>query len=686
MPRKRQRSTTTKPEAAASTSSSTKQKKTAAKPKRTWLRKVEKEEEEEEEVFVLEGDEDDTNSVDEVGARMGTGSADSRPDTKEKRGSGKAEKKISTPVKVKEDETPARFVGAQIPGAEARKKWPHRYANKFRRTIWLDVDFSFMMMVFLSLLLFKSLTKYSVSDDSEEIVKARCHYTRAEVDRIIYDLYYDAHVQASDGEPDYICRISEMFESVDRTLYFTTQWYYRSTVTIIKDKYISDPKCVFFSEIRNDNPLECLTWKLNIVRLALNVDPENRRARSSGCDFYCDMLYLLPYSTFVRLPTENNTTGPESSTISNDIDAAGVKSECDEVCETSGSSKSEVALLDLYSGCGAMSTGLCLGLNLKWAVDLNINACQSLRLNHPETQNNIAYCLLTEDGEPSTFREAIKSTDVSMWITTMQDPVRGQGRVDGRQLAACSSVFSSVVGHRSIFKQVGYLGRRLFEFSEREGEEKRSLVKNDDPEKKQYCFVMDDEDDSDDNDDHEDVSKVEKILEICYGDPKKNYGPDYDTWEPISGLINCREAIKNFVMHGYLSNILPLPGDVDVICGGPPCQGISGFNRFRNTKSPLDDPKNKQLIVFMDTVDFLRPKFVLIENVVDLLKFADGFIGRYAMGCLTNMKYQARLGMLGHTVFRSFVCGFFYGVLAQLRSHHNILSPLMMCLGEVSHL
>lgn len=227
------------------------------------------------------------------------------------------------------------------------------------------------------------------SDDSEEIVKARCHYTRAEVDRTIYDLYYDAHVQASDGEPDYICRISEMFESVDRTLYFTTQWYYRSTDTIIKDKYISDPKCVFFSEIRNDNPLECLTWKLNIVRLALNVDPENRRARSSGCDFYCDMLYLLPYSTFVRLPTENNTTGPESSTISNDIDAAGVKSECDEVCETSGSSKSEVALLDLYSGCGAMSTGLCLGLNLvtKWAVDLNINACQSLRLNHPETQD-----------------------------------------------------------------------------------------------------------------------------------------------------------------------------------------------------------------------------------------------------------------------------------------------------------
>lgn len=85
---------------------------------------------------------------------------------------------------------------------------------------------------------------------------------------------------------------------------------------------------------------------------------------------------------------------------------------------------------------------------------------------------------------------------------------------------------------------------------------------------------------------------------------------------------------------------------MDVICGGPPCQGISGFNRFRNYKEPLEDSKNKQMVVFMDIVHFLKPKYVLMENVVDILKFAGGFLGRYALSRLVEMNYQARLGIM----------------------------------------
>nr|ABB46585.2 DNA cytosine methyltransferase MET2a, putative, expressed [Oryza sativa Japonica Group] len=52
------------------------------------------------------------------------------------------------------------------------------------------------------------------------------------------------------------------------------------------------------------------------------------------------------------------------------------------------------------------------------------------------------------------------------------------------------------------------------------------------------------------------------------------------------------------------------------------------------------------MVTFMDIVAYLKPKYVLMENVVDILKFADGYLGRYALSRLVAMKYQARLGMM----------------------------------------
>ncbi|KAF3636688.1 putative PP2A regulatory subunit TAP46-like [Capsicum annuum] len=59
------------------------------------------------------------------------------------------------------------------------------------------------------------------------------------------------------------------------------------------------------------------------------------------------------------------------------------------------------------------------------------------------------------------------------------------------------------------------------------------------------------------------------------------------TWFNVDG--DCLKKIKEFVAKGFKENILSLPGDVDVVCGEPPCQGISGFNRFRNKENPMQD-------------------------------------------------------------------------------------------------
>lgn len=117
---------------------------------------------------------------------------------------------------------------------------------------------------------------------------------------------------------------------------------------------------------------------------------------------------------------------------------------------------------------------------------------------------------------------------------------------------------------------------------------------------------------------------------------------------PVSCTNYTVDRVKSrWIMHFKSSCCLKLfQGEVDVICGGPPCQGISGYNRYRNSESPLDDERNRQIVIFMDMVKFLKPRHVLMENVVDILRFDKGSLGRYALSRLVHMKYQARLGII----------------------------------------
>ncbi|KAK9157092.1 hypothetical protein Scep_003666 [Stephania cephalantha] len=233
-----------------------------------------------------------------------------------------------------------RFVGATVPDEEARRRWPHRYEKKQQRR-----------------------------NDQEEALLARAHYLEAEVDGIVYNLNDYVHVQAEDNKPNYIARIVEFFESIDNDLYFTAQWFYRAGDTVIKDHAnLIDVKRVFQSDIKDDNPLECLVSKLSIVRLQPNIG-EVEKAALPSYDFFYDMKYGVPYSTIENLQPENTRTSLESSsTISSeascDMGLNGVKKECQESSVVSKNEKDELSLLDLYSGCGAMSTGLCLGASL----------------------------------------------------------------------------------------------------------------------------------------------------------------------------------------------------------------------------------------------------------------------------------------------------------------------------------
>lgn len=66
-------------------------------------------------------------------------------------------------------------------------------------------------------------------------------------------------------------------------------------------------------------------------------------------------------------------------------------------------------------------------------------------------------------------------------------------------------------------------------------------------------------------------------------------------------------------------------GDVDVVIGGPPCQGFSSANQQRI----IDDPRNELYKYYLKAVEKLVPKFVVMENVRGMLSVADQVVEDY---------------------------------------------------------
>ena len=64
------------------------------------------------------------------------------------------------------------------------------------------------------------------------------------------------------------------------------------------------------------------------------------------------------------------------------------------------------------------------------------------------------------------------------------------------------------------------------------------------------------------------------------------------------------------LLDNYAEELKQLAGKVDLLVGGPPCQGFSSAGRRKH-----DDPRNKLFASYLRIVDILKPKAVLIENV-----------------------------------------------------------------------
>ena len=69
--------------------------------------------------------------------------------------------------------------------------------------------------------------------------------------------------------------------------------------------------------------------------------------------------------------------------------------------------------------------------------------------------------------------------------------------------------------------------------------------------------------------------------------------------------------------------------EVDIIVGGPPCQGFSSFGQRKRINlggyDPHSDPRNKLVFTYLEYVKLFNPKWLMIENVKGFTTLDEGF-------------------------------------------------------------
>lgn len=90
-------------------------------------------------------------------------------------------------------------------------------------------------------------------------------------------------------------------------------------------------------------------------------------------------------------------------------------------------------------------------------------------------------------------------------------------------------------------------------------------------------------------------------------------------------------------------------GTVDVIIGGPPCQGFSTIGKRVSSdpeKRAKHDPRNELVLTYTRIIRELRPKFIVMENVKGILTLQDGSYLQNVLNQLHEAGYAAEYKLI----------------------------------------
>ena len=153
------------------------------------------------------------------------------------------------------------------------------------------------------------------------------------------------------------------------------------------------------------------------------------------------------------------------------------------------------------------------------------------------------------------------------------------------------------------------------------------------------------------------MNKKMNVIDLFSGAGGLSYGFESAGFNILLGIDNDAKALETFELNHkgsksicgditqitYEGDIKPSIGDkeIDVIIGGPPCQGmsLSGSRKF-------DDPRNKLYLSYIRLVEEIQPKAFVIENVPGLVGLFGGQIKDSIIEKFTAMGYDIKYKIL----------------------------------------
>lgn len=140
------------------------------------------------------------------------------------------------------------------------------------------------------------------------------------------------------------------------------------------------------------------------------------------------------------------------------------------------------------------------------------------------------------------------------------------------------------------------------------------------------------------------------------GNPKQAQLFEWPEWLPVSSMT-C-----STLLDGHRENLVALRGQVDLVVGGPPCQGFSTAGR----RDPAD-PRNQLTEQYLTLVGLVQPRFLVIENVsgfdIPFGKADETFDGNIQLSEKSYASYvKTRLEEMGYHVSGGLVDCSWFGV------------------------